>query len=158
MFRRPGAGRSKASADTLCQKCLQRGHYSYECKAPAQERPYKSRPSRTQQLLNPQLKPKLNTHVPDDLLRKRGLADQILATHALLIDAASRTNLLVQVEQAATDALWRLKRNAEGDYTPDPNELRFPEWEPPEFAVYDRREADWNALISRWEQEHAQRS
>lgn len=81
MFRRPGhGGRSKATADTLCQKCLKRGHYSYECKASAQERPYKSRPSRTQQLLNPQLQPKLNTHVPDDLLPKKGLADQILAS------------------------------------------------------------------------------
>ncbi|KAF1345617.1 hypothetical protein EJ07DRAFT_145815, partial [Lizonia empirigonia] len=68
MFRRPGTGPSKASPTTLCQKCLQRGHYSYECKASAQERPYKSRPSRTQQLLNPQLQPKLTTEVPSDLL------------------------------------------------------------------------------------------
>lgn len=78
MFRRPGTGRSKASADTLCQKCLKRGHYSYECKATAQERPYQSRPSRTQQLLNPKLKPKLTTEVPEDLLRKKGVADEIL--------------------------------------------------------------------------------
>jgi hypothetical protein len=78
MFRRPGTGRSKASSDTLCQKCLKRGHYSYECKATAQERPYQSRPSRTQQLLNPKLKPKLTTEVPEDLLRKKGVADEIL--------------------------------------------------------------------------------
>jgi hypothetical protein len=78
MFRRPGAGRSKASADTLCQKCLNRGHYSYECKASAQERPYKPRPSRTQQLLNPKLKPKLTTEVPGDLVRKKSVADEIL--------------------------------------------------------------------------------
>ncbi|KAF1960222.1 hypothetical protein CC80DRAFT_405331, partial [Byssothecium circinans] len=79
MYRRPGTGRSKASADTLCQKCLNRGHYSYECTVSAQQRPYKSRPSRTQQLLNPQLKPKLTTEVPNDLLRKKGIADEILA-------------------------------------------------------------------------------
>lgn len=78
MFRRPGTGRSKATADTLCQKCLKRGHYSYECKATAQERPYQSRPSRTQQLLNPKLKPKLTTEVPEDLTRKKGVADEIL--------------------------------------------------------------------------------
>lgn len=78
MFRRPGAGRSKASSDTLCQKCLKKGHYSYECKASAQERPYQSRPSRTQQLLNPKLKPKLTNEVPEDLLRKKGVADEIL--------------------------------------------------------------------------------
>jgi hypothetical protein len=45
-------------------------HYSYECKAAAQERPYVSRPSRTQQLLNPKLAPKLMSDVPQDLLRK----------------------------------------------------------------------------------------
>jgi hypothetical protein len=78
MFRRPGTSRSKASSDTLCQKCLKRGHYSYECKATAQERPYQSRPSRTQQLLNPKLKPKLTTEVPEDLSRKKGVADEIL--------------------------------------------------------------------------------
>lgn len=34
-----GAGPSKATPSTLCQKCLKKGHYSYECKAIAQERP-----------------------------------------------------------------------------------------------------------------------
>ncbi|KAL2071591.1 hypothetical protein VTL71DRAFT_12826 [Oculimacula yallundae] len=72
-------GPSKASASTLCQKCLKRGHYSYECKAVVQERPYVSRPSRTQQLLNPKLQPKLTSDVPQDLLRKKGVADELLA-------------------------------------------------------------------------------
>ncbi|KAK5701942.1 hypothetical protein LTR97_004760 [Elasticomyces elasticus] len=51
--------RSKATATTLCQKCLKKGHYSYECTSAKQERPYVSRPSRTQQLLNPKLAPKI---------------------------------------------------------------------------------------------------
>ncbi|KAH8782586.1 hypothetical protein BGZ57DRAFT_758805, partial [Hyaloscypha finlandica] len=54
-------------------------HYSYECKAVAQERPYVSRPSRTQQLLNPKLVPKLTSEVPQELLRKKGVADEQLA-------------------------------------------------------------------------------
>ncbi|TVY90470.1 hypothetical protein LAWI1_G002690 [Lachnellula willkommii] len=54
-------------------------HYSYECKAIAQERPYVPRPSRTQQLLNPKLVPKLTSDVPNDLLRKKGVADEQLA-------------------------------------------------------------------------------
>jgi ribosomal protein L34E len=57
---------------------LKKGHYSYECTASTQERPYKSRPSRTQQLLNPKLKPKLTTEVPEDLVRKKGVANEIL--------------------------------------------------------------------------------
>lgn len=42
------------------------GHYSYDCKAQAQERPYISRPSRSQQLLNPKLKPKLANIAPTE--------------------------------------------------------------------------------------------
>ncbi|KAJ9642470.1 hypothetical protein H2199_004851 [Coniosporium tulheliwenetii] len=55
---------------------------SYECKASAQERPYASRPSRTQQLFNPKLVPKLTSDVPNDLLQKKGVADQLLAKNA----------------------------------------------------------------------------
>lgn len=80
-------GPTKASATTLCQKCLKRDtyspdyqylsaitdsalrHYSYECNVSAQERPYLARPSRTQQLQNPNLRPKLSSDTPNDLLR-----------------------------------------------------------------------------------------
>ncbi|EEH16577.2 hypothetical protein PABG_06664 [Paracoccidioides brasiliensis Pb03] len=51
----------------------------YECKASAQERPYISRPSRTQQLANPKLVPELMSDVPNDLLRTKGVADEQLA-------------------------------------------------------------------------------
>ncbi|KAL9527114.1 hypothetical protein SMMN14_09368 [Sphaerulina musiva] len=53
-------GPSKATATTLCQKCLKRGHYTYECTSAQQDRPYTSRPSRSQQLSNPKLAPKLS--------------------------------------------------------------------------------------------------
>ncbi|KAH8596434.1 zinc knuckle-domain-containing protein [Bisporella sp. PMI_857] len=72
-------GPSRATASTTCQKCLKKGHYSYECKAVVQERPYVSRPSRTQQLFNPRLVPKLTSDAPKDLLRKKGVADDQLA-------------------------------------------------------------------------------
>jgi hypothetical protein len=45
-------------------------HYSYECKAAVQERPYNARPSRTQQLHNPKLVPELTSDKPNDLLKK----------------------------------------------------------------------------------------
>ncbi|KAJ0107149.1 hypothetical protein J7T55_014679 [Diaporthe amygdali] len=54
-------------------------HYSYECKVQLQERPYNARPSRTQQLLNPKLVPKLTNDTPDDATRKKGVADEELA-------------------------------------------------------------------------------
>ncbi|KAI0879135.1 zinc knuckle-domain-containing protein [Hypoxylon argillaceum] len=77
MYRR---GPSKSTpANAQCQKCLKRGHYSYECKVSAQERPYVPRPSRTQQLLNPKLAPKLASDATDTIQNTKGLADQELA-------------------------------------------------------------------------------
>ncbi|KAG9659731.1 hypothetical protein KCU95_g19250, partial [Aureobasidium melanogenum] len=69
---------NRASANTTCQKCLQKGHYSYECKAQAQERPYISRPSRSQQFLNPKLKPKLANIAPTPTLTEQ---EKSSATH-----------------------------------------------------------------------------
>ncbi|KAL7266379.1 hypothetical protein RUND412_011075 [Rhizina undulata] len=73
---------SKATPNTRCQKCLKLGHYSYECKSSATERPYVSRPSRTQQLYNPRLRQELLEAAPPPeipLTRKKGIADEILA-------------------------------------------------------------------------------
>ncbi|PHH64115.1 hypothetical protein CDD81_4990 [Ophiocordyceps australis] len=66
-------------AGVQCQKCLKRGHYSYECKASTQERPYAARPSRTQQLQNPKLVPKLTNEALEPLEKKKGVADEELA-------------------------------------------------------------------------------
>ncbi|KAF5703578.1 hypothetical protein FMUND_12941 [Fusarium mundagurra] len=54
-------------------------HYSYECKATAQERPYVSRPSRSQQFRNPKLVPKLMNETLNPLEQKKGVADEELA-------------------------------------------------------------------------------
>lgn len=70
-------------------------HYSYECKGTLQDRPYASRPSRTQQFRNPKLAPRLNSENPNELLaryksptssskpanqsKSKGVADEILA-------------------------------------------------------------------------------
>ncbi|KAI0012245.1 zinc knuckle-domain-containing protein [Xylariaceae sp. FL0662B] len=77
MYRR---GPSKATpASVQCQKCLKRGHYSYECKVSTQDRPYIPRPSRTQQLLNPRLVPKLTSDVLDNSQNKKDVAEEELA-------------------------------------------------------------------------------
>jgi len=78
-YRGRGGPSKSTPAGVLCQKCLTRGHYSYECKTAPQERPYKARPSRTQQLLNPKLVPRLTSDTPDSLQRKEGVADELLA-------------------------------------------------------------------------------
>ncbi|KAF5673270.1 hypothetical protein FHETE_3394 [Fusarium heterosporum] len=60
-------------------EALEKRHYSYECKASTQERPYVSRPSRSQQLRNPKLVPKLTNDTLNPLEKKKGVADEELA-------------------------------------------------------------------------------
>jgi hypothetical protein len=59
---RLGERKDKPTMSTIggngqCQKCFQSGHWTYECK---NERVYISRPSRTQQLKNPKLRPEVS--------------------------------------------------------------------------------------------------
>lgn len=71
------ANQPKATSSTVCQKCLERGHFTYECKG---ARPYVSRPSRTQQLDNPKLRAKAtpSVEVPEEFKKPAGLAAKIL--------------------------------------------------------------------------------
>ncbi|PHZ17416.1 uncharacterized protein RHIMIDRAFT_288317 [Rhizopus microsporus ATCC 52813] len=68
-----GLGSQPSSASVQCQKCLERGHWTYQCK---KDRSYRSRPSRTQQLKKP-LK-LYQPELPKELQDKKGLADKIL--------------------------------------------------------------------------------
>ncbi|KAG8860860.1 Methylthioribulose-1-phosphate dehydratase [Tulasnella sp. 330] len=59
----------RATSSTVCQKCLQTGHFTYQCKF---KRPYMSRPSRTQLLEKPELLAKVQPQVeiPDEFKSK----------------------------------------------------------------------------------------
>ena len=57
--RRPG----DAAPDALCQRCLQKGHYIYECKA---ETKYVARQSRSSQLKHKSLRRAFLTELPPD--------------------------------------------------------------------------------------------
>ncbi|KAF8133661.1 zinc knuckle-domain-containing protein [Boletus edulis] len=71
----------RGTSTTVCQKCLQTGHFIYECKS---ERPYVSRPSRTEMLQNPRVLAKLkadgkpSVEVPEEFKKKSGTANLIL--------------------------------------------------------------------------------
>jgi integrase len=52
--------------------------------------------------------------------------DQILARHHLVVDTDSRLALIEAASKAIVEASARLGRNAEGDYSPDTVERRFP--------------------------------
>ncbi|KAG0265856.1 hypothetical protein DFQ27_000307 [Actinomortierella ambigua] len=64
---------TKAPSTQQCQKCLQYGHYTYECKG---GRVYNARPTRTQQLHKPTKR--IQVEVPEEFLSKKGLAAKIL--------------------------------------------------------------------------------
>lgn len=63
------AGDGGAHPRMVCQRCFQ-GHWTYEC---TNERVYMSRPSRTQQLKNPKLRPVLDDDLPEDLQPKAAI-------------------------------------------------------------------------------------
>ncbi|KAG5729492.1 hypothetical protein E4T56_gene13975, partial [Termitomyces sp. T112] len=75
------SNRPRATASTICQKCLGTGHFIYECKS---ARPYVTRPSRTQMLENPKIIAKLKEEgkpsvvVPEEFKKKSGTANKIL--------------------------------------------------------------------------------
>ncbi|KAF7314260.1 SHSP domain-containing protein [Mycena kentingensis (nom. inval.)] len=71
----------RATSKTVCQKCLKTGHFIYECK---EQRPYVSRPSRTEMLNNPSVLAKMkasgkpSVEVPEEFKKKEGTANKIL--------------------------------------------------------------------------------
>ena len=55
--------------------------------------------------------------------------DLVLAWKGLFVDAESRHKVLEHVAKAMDVATKKVRRNAEGDYSPDPAATRFPRWE-----------------------------
>jgi len=79
--------------------------------------------------------------------------DKLLARHGLNIDAGSRARLLVAISEASEQAAAQLKRNAEGDYSPDPKASRFPEWKPkeePKAAIGANGKTSLTGILADW--------
>lgn len=79
---RASSSNARPAADTICQKCLGKGHFTFNCQSKA--RPYTSRPSRSQMLAHPEKYAEISqpTEIPDEFLSKKGLADKILKEKA----------------------------------------------------------------------------
>ncbi len=61
------------AASAKCQKCLETGHWTFDC---TKERVYKARPTRTAILKNPKLEQKIDVSNPED--DKKKVVDDIL--------------------------------------------------------------------------------
>lgn len=78
------------------------------------------------------------------------VTDWVLQKHGLSIDAESRAKLLRHIAASSQDAGWNLKRNAEGDYTPDPKAARFP---PISVVTAPAKATSLDHLFDKWANE-----
>jgi integrase len=79
--------------------------------------------------------------------------DALLSAKAIVADEDSRWALIEEVGRALTQAAQKLKRNAEGDYAPDPIAKRFPApWQPPQASngATSGAEVSLTALVEQW--------
>ncbi|GAA5966897.1 hypothetical protein JCM3765_001291 [Sporobolomyces pararoseus] len=96
---------NKATASTKCQKCLQMGHFTADCKG---QRQYAVRPTRTQILKNPKLATKLTASLPPALEPKEGTAAAILAANE-----AKRAKLAAEAAAKSSKSKRVARRQAE---------------------------------------------
>ena len=79
--------------------------------------------------------------IADRLLLRRGIA---------VVAGPSREVLLSELLAALRQGIAVRKKNAEGDYSPDPMAQRFPDWVPPESAPGSRPKVSLNGLVEEW--------
>lgn len=81
------------------------------------------------------------------------LVDRLLLSKGIRqVDPESRSLLLVAFWMALRDAFKSRQRNAEGDYSPDPQAARFPEWQSPRQSepVPTRSGVSLKGLVEEW--------
>jgi integrase len=76
--------------------------------------------------------------------------DELLLKRGLRADDASRTQLIAAVDRAIVQAAEQLRRNAGGDYRPDPDADRFPTWEPPKARATTSSGDSLTKLVDDW--------
>jgi len=80
-----------------------------------------------------------------------GFADVVLARHGLVVDDDSRTKLAFEVGRALNLSAKRLQRNAQGDYSPDPNLAAFGRFDMPASGAQGGM--SWDDLVDAWAKE-----
>ncbi len=80
--------------------------------------------------------------------------DEILAEEGIAVDKPTRARLLSEVHRSWTQAASQQLKRAEGDFTPDPLALRFPDWEPVNAPKVTSEGPTLSSLFERWKKDH----
>jgi hypothetical protein len=101
---RSASSNPRATAGTICQRCLGTGHFTYQCK---NARPYVSRPSRTKQLAKPATRDRPSVDVPEEFKTKCVVRTVLALWLVLMRGRAGVANRILEQkekERAESDA------------------------------------------------------
>lgn len=82
------------------------------------------------------------------------IVDEILLEEGIAVDQTSRWRLIVEAQRAWEQATEQLQKRSEGDFSPDPNANRFPEWQPENTPSASSPRLTLSDLFQRWKKEH----
>ena len=80
--------------------------------------------------------------------------DELLFSEGIATDTHSRSRLLKEVQRAWEQATQQQHKRSQGDFSPDPNAGRFPEWEKPKPVSSASSGPTIADLFERWEKDH----
>lgn len=80
--------------------------------------------------------------------------DEILADEGIAVVKPTRARLPREVHRSWTQAASQQLKRAEGDFTPGPLALRFPDWEPVNAPKVTSEGPTLSSLFERWEKDH----
>ncbi|WP_422000025.1 DUF6538 domain-containing protein [Roseovarius mucosus] len=80
--------------------------------------------------------------------------DEILLEEAIATDEISRKRLLKETQRAWEQATEQQHKQALGDFSPDPNANRFPEWSPKKTSTTPSSGSTISDLFESWKRDH----
>ncbi|WP_341642243.1 DUF6538 domain-containing protein [Phycobacter sp. K97] len=80
--------------------------------------------------------------------------DELLMENGIATDAVSRARLIKEVQRAWEQATEQQHKRSQGDFSPDPNANRFPEWSPEKKPSESSSAPTLSDLFDKWEKDH----
>jgi integrase len=82
------------------------------------------------------------------------VVDEVLLGEGISVDADSRIRLLTEVQRAYEQATEQQYKRAQGDFSPDPDVARFPEWGPDKKPISYSSRPTISEAFNRWKKDH----